>query len=106
MVCVCVQFRSLPSHYLGLLVGIKVPRRDDGNDVITHVLLGCVSSPAVPSSKTGIPPPPQWAESWERVRPCLPGGCEVCGVCVSGEDGKEKQRIVELLGKTDLTVSV
>ena len=103
----CVQFRSLRSPHLGLLVGIKVSRHDDDNhDVITHVLLGgcgCVSSPALPSL---TPPPPQWVESWERVRPCFPGGCELCGVCMCVEDGREREIVAELMTNTDLPVSV
>ena len=95
-------------------MGIKVPRNEDVTDrgVISHVILGrcgCVattSSRDLPVLSSHDLQTPQWRESWESVKGCLPGGCDVCGVCLGvGEGGKEGEIIRELLKKTDLPVS-
>ena len=84
------------------------PRDDD----VSHVILGrcgCVShtSPLTELSSRQLLTP-KWVESWERVKGCFPGGCEVCGVwmgCGRGED--DVQSVMKVLSEeTDLKVCV
>ena len=100
------QFRALPTPSLGLLVGLKLPRAT-GNGGPSRVVLGrcgCLQTkPDLPALSSRGLATPNWAESWERVRGCFPGGCDVCGVCIGVEgDGEEVLR--ELMKKTDLLV--
>ena len=105
------QFPALANPSLGLLVGLKVPHDVTDDDVISHVVLGrcgCVPSPdpsALPTLSRHELPSPQWVKSWEGVRGCFPGGCDVCGVWVCVEGGGAVREIVaELLNRTDLLV--
>ena len=94
------QFRAVSTPSLGLLVGLRTP----GNDVILGRCECICGSRDLPSLSSRGLPTPQWAESWDRVRGCLPGGCEMCGVCV-GVGGEGVREVVrELLEKTDLPV--
>ena len=90
-----------------------MPPRDDvtdPSDVIRLVVLGgcnCVPHvPCLPALVSHGLPTPQWEESWERVKGCFPGGCDVCGVWIVMK--KEEQSLLEvvreLLEKTDLAV--
>lgn len=96
-----------------------MPSSDDVDvtDAISHVVLGrcgCVPhSTDLPSLSSCGLPTPQWVASWERVKGCFPGGCDVCGVWVGIEEGEKRvteksvrEIVKDLMDKTDLPVRV
>lgn len=112
-VCGCVsdrdlfsQFKDLPTPSLGLLVGLCLPHTKEGPSHVIVGRCGCVllAKDGLPALSSHGLPTPKWKESWERVKGCFPGGCDVCGVWMRVKEGGEVEIVRELINKTDLLV--
>lgn len=98
------QFPRSVSPSVGLLVSHRPL-----NESVSHVVLGrcgCVPHPSPAPTLTSLGlPTPHWKASWDSVKGCFPGGCDMCGVWVAVEGEQSLQEVVEeLVNSTDLTV--